>query len=62
MQQADEPRKKQLKEQKQADLKRKSKARKPWTSAWNRKKCPKCGVEAHVRRRRCDCGHDFFGA
>ena len=28
--------------------------------AWD-KKCPKCGAQIHVRRRVCDCGHDFFG-
>ena len=62
MQQADAPRQKRLKEQKQAGVKRKSKAKGRWRSAWNKKRCPKCGVEAHVRKRLCACGHDFLGA
>ena len=62
MQQADAPRKKRLKEQEKASVKRKSKAKGRATSAWNKKRCPKCGVESHVRKKLCDCGYDFFGA
>ncbi len=28
-------------------------------SAW-RKPCPKCGVQVHVRKALCDCGHKFI--
>ena len=63
MQHADAPRKKSLKEEKLAGLQGKSKAKKMGSSAWNRnkKRCPKCGAESHVRKKLCDCGHDFFG-
>jgi hypothetical protein len=62
MQQADAPRKKRLKEQEKLGVKRKSRGKGRGTCAWNKKKCPKCGVETHVRKRLCDCGHDFFDA
>ena len=30
------------------------------SSPWSPKKmCPKCRTELHVRRKECDCGHDF---
>ena len=32
----------------------------PKSSRWSPKKmCPKCRTELHVRRKKCDCGHDF---
>ena len=60
VQQADEPRAQQLKEKKKTEaLKKKSVAAKlPQT--WSKKKCPKCGVEVHVRKRLCVCGFAFF--
>lgn len=30
----------------------------PRQKSWN-KKCPKCHIEVHVRRKTCDCGHAF---
>ena len=34
-------------------------ADKPKPSTWTKKKCPKCGAEAHVRRKECDCGYAY---
>lgn len=39
---------------------RKLEAEEAKPSTWRNKKCPKCGNEAHVRRKVCDCGHTFF--
>ena len=43
-----------------AELKKQEAAEKkqPRQKSWN-KKCPKCRVELHVRRKSCDCGHEF---
>jgi hypothetical protein len=55
IQQSDAPRQKKLAAaKKQAAAKKK----KPRQKSWN-KKCPKCHVEVHVRRKECDCGHAF---
>ena len=51
--QADSARAEKLK----ADRKKEASLSKP--STWTKKKCPKCGNEAHVRRKACDCGHKF---
>ena len=59
VQQADAPRQQQLKAKKKTEAKKKPVAKKrPQT--WNQKKCPKCGVQVHVRKKTCDCGFDFF--
>ncbi|NIP86504.1 MAG: hypothetical protein GTO03_13430 [Planctomycetales bacterium] len=50
--QAEAPRLEQLKADKKAQQK------KPQQRSW-KKKCLKCGTEVHVRRKVCDCGHDF---
>jgi hypothetical protein len=34
--------------------------KKPRQRSWE-KKCPKCGAQIHVRRKACDCGHEFRG-
>jgi hypothetical protein len=26
-----------------------------------KKKCPKCDAEVHVRKKKCECGHNFGG-
>jgi hypothetical protein len=26
-----------------------------------KKRCPKCDAEVHVRKKVCDCGHNFVG-
>jgi predicted RNA-binding Zn-ribbon protein involved in translation (DUF1610 family) len=60
--QADAPREQQLKKQKEQDAKRKTKTKKPVTanwSTWSKKTCPECGAETHVRKKACECGHDF---
>ena len=58
-QQADAPREQQLKAKKKTEAKKKTVAKKlPQT--WNQKKCPECGVEVHVRKKKFDCGFDFF--
>ena len=55
IEQADLPRQKKL----AAEKKKKAKTKKkPKQKSWN-KKCPKCHVELHVRRKVCSCGHDF---
>ena len=52
-------REQQLKAKKKTEAKKKPVAKKlPQT--WNQKKCPECGVEVHVRKKKCDCGFDFF--
>ncbi len=56
---ADAPREQQLKEKKKIEAKKKSVAKKP-PQTWSQKKCPKCGVEVHVRKKTCDCGFEFF--
>ena len=38
---------------------KKVKPKPPQRRSWT-KKCPKCNAEVHVRKRTCDCGHDFF--
>ncbi len=57
--QADAPLEQQLKAKKKTEAKKKPVAKK-LPQIWNQKNCPKCGVEAHVRERICDCGFDFF--
>jgi hypothetical protein len=39
--------------------KKESPAKPPQRRSWT-KKCPKYGVEVHLRKKACDCGHDFF--
>jgi ribosomal protein S27AE len=59
VQQADAPREQRLKAKKKTEAKKKPLAKKlPQT--WSQKKCPKCGVAVHVRKKTCDCGFDFF--
>ena len=36
------------------------KEKKPARNVW-KKRCPKCGNEAHVRLGTCKCGHSFRG-
>jgi hypothetical protein len=35
-------------------------AEKPQRRSWQ-KKCPKCGIEIHIRKRVCTCGNKFGG-
>jgi len=59
VQQADALRKQQLKAKEKTEANEKPVAQKlPQTR--NQKKCPKCGVGSHVRKKKCDCGYDFF--
>jgi hypothetical protein len=53
MQQADAPRLVRLRAAKVAAPKAKKKI-----EQW-KKKCPRCGAHAHVRREVCECGHQF---
>jgi transposase len=48
-----------LKAKKKAEAEKKPAARK-LPQAWSQKRCPKCGVEVHVRKKQCDCGFAFF--
>jgi len=57
--QADAPREKRLKAERASEAKKKPVANK-LPETWNKKKCPKCGVEVHVRKKTCDCGFEFF--
>jgi rRNA maturation protein Nop10 len=56
---ADASREEKLKAKKKADAERSSTAKKP-PQTWSQKKCPKCGAEVHVRKKRCECGFEFF--
>jgi hypothetical protein len=53
MQQADAPRVVRLRAAKVAAPKPKKKVQQ-----W-KKKCPICGIQSHVRREVCECGHNF---
>lgn len=57
--QADAARKESLAAEKKAEEKLPKKAPRQQRS-W-KKKCPKCSSEVHVRKKICDCGHNFFG-
>jgi hypothetical protein len=59
VQQADAPRQELLKAKKKAAAEKKPAAKKP-PQTWNQKRCPKCGVEVHVRKKTCDCGFEFL--
>ena len=54
IQQADEPRMVRLRAAKAAAPKTKKPARQSW-----QKRCPACGLESHVARKVCQCGHNF---
>jgi hypothetical protein len=54
IQQADEPRMIRLRAAKSAA----PKTKKPAQQAWQRR-CPACGLESHVARKVCKCGHKF---
>ena len=56
LQQADEPRNLRIRAAKKAEVK----SVKPRQRSWN-KKCPKCGIQVHVRVNKCGCGHTFGG-
>lgn len=56
--QADAPREKQLKAERDAEAKKKQESGQA-PPTWRSKKCPRCGAEIHVRRRSCNCGYDF---
>ncbi len=56
--QADAARKEQLKAKKELEATKKSVA-KEQPRAWSKKKCPKCNVVLHVRKKTCDCGFEF---
>jgi len=60
VQQADVHREEQLKAKKKTESK-KPVARKP-PQTWSQKKCPRCGIEVHVRKKICDCGFGFFNS
>lgn len=34
------------------------KSKKNANAKWS-KRCPECGLESHVRRKMCSCGHNF---
>ena len=57
-QQADAPRVERLKAAKKVE-KVKVKTPKPRALGNWQKRCPKCGVAAHVRTLTCGCGHSF---
>lgn len=59
VQQADAPREQKLKADKKAAAKNKT-VGETSPPTWNRKKCPKCGVQVHARKKLCGCGFDFF--
>ncbi len=52
--QADATRAEEIREKKRRD----ANVAKP--SSWNKKACPKCKQELHVRQKECQCGHVFF--
>lgn len=55
IEQSDAPRQKRLLEKKKEAAQVK---KPPRQKSWNRK-CPVCHIEVHVRRKVCDCGHQF---
>lgn len=57
--QADAVRKKELAKERAAEEKSPTKAPRQ-QSCW-KKKCPKCDVEVHIRKKLCSCGHNFSG-
>ncbi len=54
VEQADEPRILKLRAARAAEPKIETPARQSW-----QKRCPKCGLESHVSRKVCKCGHAF---
>ena len=59
VEQADAPRQELLRAKKKSESKKKRTTNKP-PQNWSQKKCPKCGLEVHVRKKVCDCGFDYF--
>lgn len=57
---AEAPRERQLKAAKKLEAKSNPQGKSLRQSSWNKKKCPKCGLELHVRCRNCTCGYSFF--
>lgn len=55
IQQADEPRLLRLRAARTATP---TKTKKPVKQSWQ-KRCPVCGTQYHVSRKRCECGHSF---
>jgi len=55
LQQADAPRNARIRAERK---KKEAKATKPRKRSWN-KKCPKCGIQVHVRLANCGCGFKF---
>lgn len=56
LKQADEPRLEKMRATKAAE----PKVKKPPRHSWQ-KKCPQCGLQSHVNRKVCSCGHNFVG-
>jgi hypothetical protein len=57
---AEAPRERELKAAKKLEA-QSSPTKKPIRqTSWNKKKCPKCGLELHIRCRNCACGFRFF--
>ncbi len=56
LKQADEPRLEKMRAAKAAE----PKVKKPPRQSWQ-KKCPQCGLQSHVNRKVCSCGHNFVG-
>lgn len=55
---ADAERTLQLKQERQAQEAEQAKSEPTGPSRWQ-KTCPKCREFVHVRKSRCDCGHEF---
>jgi hypothetical protein len=56
--QAEAARKQQMAAEKAAEEKPPAKA--PREKRTWRKKCPECDADVHIRKKVCDCGHNFF--
>lgn len=57
VEQADAPRRERLRtEKKRQSIAKNASPQKSWL-----RKCPKCRAQVHVRRRVCECGHNFDG-
>jgi hypothetical protein len=57
---ADEQRKEKMVAEKKKEAAEPPKKSPQQQRSW-KKKCPNCDAEVHVRKKSCDCGHNFFG-
>ena len=56
--QAEAPRNEENRAKRQAE--KEAPTKKEVRRSWD-KQCPRCGAKFHVRKKACECGHNFFG-